>query len=145
MADFAKKVKLTELENKIPDIIPDNLATKNALTAAENEIPSVSNLVNKINYNTKITVIEKKLSDHNHDKFISTPEFNTLAADVFNSGSYTQANLITKTDFDSKLSSFNMKLLKIKQSTCLLKMNWMIQKLLIQVALLARIILEKMV
>ena len=121
VADFAKKVKLAGLENNIPDII--NLATKTALTAAENEIPSVSNLVNKTNYNTKITVIEKKLTDHNHDKYIATPVFNTLAADVFNSRSYTQANLITKTDFDSKLSSLNMKLLKIKQNTCLLKMN----------------------
>ena len=100
VADFAKKVKLAELENNIPDII--NLATKTALTAAENEIPSVSNLVNKTNYNTKITVIEKKLTDHNHDKYIATPVFNTLAADVFNSRSYTQANLITKTDLDSK-------------------------------------------
>ena len=40
-----KKIKLTELENKIPDII--SLATKTALTAAENKIPSVSNLVKK--------------------------------------------------------------------------------------------------
>ena len=25
-----------------------------------------------------------KLTDHNHDKYITTPELNTLAADVFN-------------------------------------------------------------
>ena len=36
MTDFIKKVKLTELENKIPDI--SNLATKTTLTAAENKI-----------------------------------------------------------------------------------------------------------
>ena len=41
MADFVKQVKLTELENKIPDI--SNLATKTALTAVENKIPDVSN------------------------------------------------------------------------------------------------------
>ena len=40
MTDFIKKVKLTELENKIPDI--SYLVTKTALTAAENKIPSVS-------------------------------------------------------------------------------------------------------
>ena len=40
-----KKTKLTELENKIPDI--SNLATKTALTTVENKIPSVSNLVKK--------------------------------------------------------------------------------------------------
>ena len=37
--------KITELENKIPDIT--NLATKTALTAIENKIPSVSKLVKK--------------------------------------------------------------------------------------------------
>ena len=40
-----KKKKLTELENKIPDI--SNLATKTALTAVENKITSVSSLVKK--------------------------------------------------------------------------------------------------
>ena len=34
VTDFVKKVKLTESENKIPDI--SNLATKTALTAVEN-------------------------------------------------------------------------------------------------------------
>ena len=34
---------------------------------------------------------------------ITTPEFNILAADVFNT-KLSQANLITKTDFDAKLS-----------------------------------------
>ena len=34
---------------------------------------------------------------------MKTPEFNTLAADVFNAR-LAQANLITKTDFDAKLS-----------------------------------------
>ena len=75
--DFVKKVKLTELENKIPDI--SNLATKAALTAAENKIPDVSNLVNKTDYNTKITETENKLNNQYHDKYITTPEFNTLA------------------------------------------------------------------
>ena len=75
--DFVKKVKLTDLENKIPDI--SNLATKAALTAAENKIPDVSNLVNKTDYNTKITEIENKFNNQYHDKYITTPEFNTLA------------------------------------------------------------------
>ena len=75
--DFVKKVKLTELENKIPDI--SNLAIKAALIAAKNKIPNVSNLVNKTDYNTKITEIENKLNNQYHDKYITTPEFNTLA------------------------------------------------------------------
>ena len=103
---FVKKTKLTELENKIPDV--SNLATKTASTGGENKIPSVSNLVKKADYNTKVTEIEKKLSDHNHNKYITTPEFNTLAADIFNA-ILAQANLIAKTDFDGKLSSLNRK------------------------------------
>ena len=43
--DFVKKTKLTELENKIPDV--SSLATKTALTAVENKIPGVSSLVKK--------------------------------------------------------------------------------------------------
>ena len=38
MTDFVKKTKLTELENKIPDVT--SLPTKTALTAVENKIPS---------------------------------------------------------------------------------------------------------
>ena len=87
---YLVKKKLTELENKIPDV--SSLATKTALTAVENKIPSVSNLVKKTDYNTKVTEIENKLNNHNHDKYITTPEFNTLAASVFNAR-LSQANL----------------------------------------------------
>ena len=82
MTNFVKKTKLTEVENKISDV--SNLATKTALTAVENEIHSVSNLVKKTDYDTKISDLEKKLTDYNHDKYITTPEFNALAASVFN-------------------------------------------------------------
>ena len=79
---WLKKVKLTELENKIPD--SSNLATKTALTALENEIPSVSNFVKKTEFNTKVTEIENKFNNHNHEKYIDTSVFNKLAADVLN-------------------------------------------------------------
>ena len=36
----------------------------------------------KTDYNTKITEIEKKLSNNNHDKYITTPEFYKLSAEV---------------------------------------------------------------
>ena len=93
-----QKKKLTELEDKIPDI--SSLATKTALTAVENKIPNVNSLVKKTNYDTKINELEKKLTYHNHDKYITTPEFNTLAASVFNAR-LAQANLITKTDSET--------------------------------------------
>ena len=106
MTDFVQKARITELENKIPDV--SNLATKIASTAVENKILSVSNLVKKTDYKIKVTEIENKLNNHNHDKYIDTSEFNKLATDVFNAR-LAQANLITKTDFDAKLSSLNKK------------------------------------
>ena len=75
------KTKITEIEGKIPDV--GNLATTTALSAAENKIPDVSSLVKKADYNTKVTQIENKLNNHNHDKYITSSDFNTLAADVF--------------------------------------------------------------
>ena len=61
-------------------------------------------LVKKTDSNTKITDIEKKLTDHNHDKYITPPEFNNLAADVFNAR-LKRPNLVRKTDFDNSVSS----------------------------------------
>ena len=63
----------------------------------------------KTDYNTKVTEIENKFNNHNHDKYITTPEFNTLAADVFNAR-LAQANLVTKTDFDNSVSSLDSKI-----------------------------------
>ena len=110
--------KLTELENKIPDI--SNLATKGALTTVEDKIPSVSNLVKKADYNTKVTDIENKLNHHNHDQSIDISKFNTLAANVFNVR-LAQANLITKTDFVARLSSLNRKITNNKSKHLLVE------------------------
>ena len=98
---------MTTVENKILSI--NNLATKTALNTVENKIPSITGLVKKTDYNTKIADIENKLNNHNHDKYVATSEFNTLAADVFNVR-LAQANLITKIDFDTKLSSLHRKI-----------------------------------
>ena len=107
-SSFVKKIdyntKITEIAGKNPDI--SGLATKTSLTTVENKIPSISGLVKKTDYNTKIIDIENKLNDHNHDKFVATSEFNTLAANVFNTR-LAPANLIKKTYFDAKLSSLN--------------------------------------
>ena len=96
---FVKKrdynAKITEIEGNIPSI--SGLATNAALTTVANKIPNISSLVKKTDYDTKITENEKKLTDHDHDKYISSPEFNNLAANVFNARS-AQANLVTKTD-----------------------------------------------
>ena len=81
----------------------------------ENKIPSIRNLVNKTDYNTKVTEIKNKLNNHNHGKYIDTSKFNKLTADVFNAR-IVQANLITKTEFDSKFSNLNRKITKNKTS-----------------------------
>ena len=99
--------KITKIEGKILNV--SNLARKTALTTVDYTIPDVGNLVKKTDYNTKVTEIENKLNNHNHDKYITTPEFNTLAADAFNAR-LPRANLVTKADFDAKLSSFNRKI-----------------------------------
>ena len=117
VTDFVKEAKLTELENKMPDI--SNLAIKTALTTVENKILDVSNLVQKTDYNTKVTEIENKLTNHNRNKYIDTQEFNKLAA-VFNAR-LARAKLITKTEFDPKLSSLHRKITSNKTKNLLVQ------------------------
>ena len=97
-SDLAKKTdlnsKITEIEGKISSIT--GLAPNSALTAVENKIPDVSSLVEKTIYNTKISEIEKEVSNHNHEKYITTPEFNNLAAGAF-TARLARASLVTKT------------------------------------------------
>ena len=101
--------KINEVKYEIPNIT--NLATKTALNTVENKVPSVSNLVKNTDYNTKINKIEKKITDHDHDKYITTPEFNKLTSENFaarlkqaNLASKSDiANFVNKTDFDNKL------------------------------------------
>ena len=59
--------------------------------------------------------IENKVNDHNHDKCFTTPEFNTLAAMVFNAR-LAQADLVTKTEIDIQLKKVVIESLQIKQS-----------------------------
>ena len=95
--------KINEVRNKIPSIT--GLATISALTAVENKIPSILNLRIKTDCNTKIT----KINDHTYDNYITTAEFDELATNVFNAR-LAQANIVTKTDLDAKLSSLNGKI-----------------------------------
>ena len=66
-----------------------------------------------------VNEIEKEITDHSHDKYITTPEFNKLIAENF-AARLAQANFITKTHFDAKLSSLNRKL---ASNIYLLKIN----------------------
>ena len=69
----------------------NSLATNASLTAVD-----VSSLVKETDYDTKISEIKKKITDHNCDKY--------NAAEIF-AARLAKANLITKTDFDTKLLS----------------------------------------
>ena len=120
--------KITEIESRISSI--SDLVTNSALAATENKIPDVSNLVLRTDYNTEISEIENKVSDHDHDKYITTSEFNQLTAENFKAR-LAQANLVTKKDFDAKLTSPNKKLIQI--NIYLLKINLKNYKHLTQV------------
>ena len=108
-----KKTVYDKLVAKLNNIDTNNFVLKTKYetdkSELENKIPAVSNLVKKTDFNTKITEIEKKLTDHNHDKYIDTQEFDKLAADVFNV-TIAQTNLITNTYFDAKFSSLYRKI-----------------------------------
>ena len=88
------------------------LRSTTALTAVENKIPNVSNLVNKTEYNTKISKNEKKFTtDHNYDKYITFQVFNNLTAKQFTTR-FARENLTSKSciatfvkkkDFDNEL------------------------------------------
>ena len=70
----------------------------------ENKILDSSCLVTTTILNKNISVVENKIPDH--AKHITTPEFNKLTAEKFEER-LKPANLVGKTDFDNKLTSFN--------------------------------------
>ena len=108
--------KVDEVKNEIPGI--SGLATTSALTAVENKIPSAGNLVNKTHYDTKVN--DKKITDHTHDKYITTQEFNKLKAENL-AARLAQANLVTQADFDNKLSDLNRKIVSNKTKDLVIK------------------------
>ena len=67
----------------------------------------------KTDYDTKISDIQKKITDHDYDKYITTPEFNILAVRIFNAR-LAQASLITKTNFDTRLKSLSERITSYK-------------------------------
>ena len=74
----------------------------------------------KTKYDTKVSEFEKKFTNHDHDKYITTPGSNTLTVDVFNAR-LAQANLIRITDFDAKLRSLNRKIISNKSKQWLVE------------------------
>ena len=71
----------------------------------ENKTPNTSNLVTTTALNRKISEIENKIPD-NSKNITTTQEFNKSTAEKF-AARLKQANLVNKTDFDNKLTSFD--------------------------------------
>ena len=104
---ITRNAKINEVKGEISSFT--NLATTTALTAVENKIPNDSDLVKEADYNTKVNEIEKKITDNNHDKYITTPEHSKVTAENF-AAKLAQANLVTKTGFNNKLINLNKKI-----------------------------------
>ena len=112
-------LKYMKPHGKIPSIT--NLATTTSLTAIENKIPNVSNLVKKLIITQKLVKLKKELLIMIMVNII-TPEFFKLIAQNFvarlgqtNSASKSDiAALVKKTDFNDKLKNLNKKVTSIK-------------------------------
>ena len=66
--------------------------------------------------------MQKKITDHDHDKYIATSEFKLLTARVF-TARFAQANLVAKTNFSDYLRSLNKKNISNKAKNVLVEMN----------------------
>ena len=78
------------------------------------KIPSICNLVKKTDCNTKISEVENKItSDHDHDNYIITKEFNRLTSENFTARLKQEklasnndiANFVKKINFNEKLKT----------------------------------------
>ena len=98
--------KSGDVDKKISDM--NGLVTTTILNTKiikiENKIPNTSSLANTTILNTKINKVKNKILDHT--KYITTQEVKKLRAENF-ATRLKQADLVNKTDFDNKLTSFN--------------------------------------
>ena len=121
--------KTGDVDKKIPDtsglVTITVLNTK--ISEVENEISNTSSLVTTTVLNTKISEVENKIPDNS--KYITTQEFNKLAAESF-AARLKPADLVNKTVFDNKLTSFNSRIIsnKTKHLEVQKKLNSLITK-----------------
>ena len=113
---------LKSLKKKVKFLILIIQQQKPELTTIENKWPNVSGLVIKTDHNTKITEIKTKLTGHDHDKYITTPEFNTLATNVLMQGQHKQIQS-RKQFLITLYQILIVKSQQMKQKMNLLKMN----------------------
>ena len=75
------------------------------------KIPDTNGLVTTTILNTKISQVENKIPDH--AKYITTQEFNKLTEQNF-AARLMKPDLVSKIDFDNKLTSFNKRIISNK-------------------------------
>ena len=100
-------------------------------------------LKKKTDYDTKVTKIEHKLNNQNHNQYTDTQEFNKLAADVFNAR-LAQADLETNFFLITLYQALILKLREINHQVQYFKEHLKGQKSLTQIILKVKIILKKM-
>ena len=71
------------------------------------KVPDSSGLVTTTVFNTNISEVENKIPDNS--KYITTQEFNRLTAKNF-AARLKQIDLVNKTDFDNKLTTFKKRI-----------------------------------
>ena len=98
------KTKVNNIERNIPDVT--TLIHINGYNTDKQNLRdiSTSGLVTITVLNTKISEGENKIPDNS--KHITTQKFNESAAENF-AARLKKANLVSKTDFDNKLTAFN--------------------------------------
>ena len=77
------------------------------ISEVQNKIQNTSGLATITVSSSKVSEVENKTP--NHDKYITTSEFNKLTVENF-IARLKQANLVTKTDFDKSLTRFTIKI-----------------------------------
>ena len=77
------------------------------ISDVEKKISNTSSLVTTTVLNTRISEVGDKIPDNS--KYITTLDFNKLTAETFASR-LKEADLLNKTDFGNKLTSFNRRI-----------------------------------
>ena len=91
----------------------------------KNKIPDTGSLLTTNVLNTKISDVENKISVNS--KCITIQEFNKLKSENL-AARLKQADLVNKTDFDNKLTSFNKRITSNKAKHLSSKLNSLITK-----------------
>ena len=68
--------------------------------------------------------MQLKLTDHDYDKYVTTPECNRFTAEIF-AARLAQGNLVTRTDIHNKLISLNKKNNSNKTKHLLVQNIWL--------------------